>query len=105
MNNTDKYYWIIDHPKLCSDYVAQAIIELSPQMVDPVTKEINLKDSSKNTEQNWWVEVSSANPTYNPEDPTDHYTSHDWRLDTGGITAEEAMDNLYKLVLKHYGNY
>ncbi|CAH9011911.1 conserved hypothetical protein [Vibrio phage 249E41-1] len=105
MNNVDKYYWIVDHPKLCSTYIAQASIELTPQMVNPVTKEIDLDSPSNNTEQNWWVEVSSANKDYNPNDPTDHPSCHDWNLDTGGTTAEEAIDKLYELVLKHYGDY
>lgn len=47
MNNVDKYYWIIDHPKLCSTYRLQESIVLTPQMVNPVTKEIDLDNHDK----------------------------------------------------------
>lgn len=104
MNNVDKYYWIINHPKLCKGVIGQASIELSPQMVNPVTNEI---DSNKalNTKQEWGVEVSEGNEYYDPDDKYSCRTAHDWGLDTGGDTAEEAIDNLYELVLSKHGEY
>lgn len=104
MNNVDKYYWIINHPKLHKGVIGQASIELSPQMVNPVTNEV---DSNKalNTKQEWWVEVSEGNEYYDPEDKYSCRTAHDWDLDTGGDTAEEAIANLYELVLSRHGEY
>lgn len=107
MNNVDKYYWIIDHPRLTSKYVYQASIELTPHMVNPLTNCIDLKNTRLNTKQRWWVEVSSANQDYDgtADDVMDLRYCHDWELDTGGDTAEEAIDNLYELVIKVYGKY
>jgi len=98
MNHVDKYYWIIDHPEL-GDKSSQSSIELTPHKVNPLNETIE-DDISLNTEYRWWVEVTS------PEfDGNDWEYIHHWNLDTGGKTAEEAIDKVYDLVLKHYGNY
>lgn len=99
MNVSDKFFWIINHPKLTCDGKRQADIELTPQMVNPITKEID-SFVQLNTKLEWWVEVT-------------HYEMHDgmlgqchdWDLDTGGNTAEEAIENCYSLVLKKFGAY
>ncbi len=105
MNNVDKYYWIINHPKLTSKNCFQAEIELTPHMVNPANDTIE-DDKSLNTKQQWWVELSGYNEFHDDEIlPFDATHSHYWEMDTGGDTAEEAVDNLYDAVLRVYGDY
>lgn len=109
MNNVDKYYWIIDHPKLSNKkYGTQPTIELTPHMVNPFNDTIE-EDQSLNTKQQWWVEVNVANSYFDPKavfpDDKSFERSHDWELDCGGNTAEEAVDKLYELVVNKYGDY
>lgn len=108
MNNVEKYYWIIDHPKLSNKYGTQPTIELTPHMVNPLNDTIE-QDRNLNTKQQWWVEVNVANPDFEPDavfpDDKSFKHSHDWELDCGGDTAEEAIDTLHSLVIEHYGDY
>lgn len=101
MNHVDKYYWIIDHPKWAD--LGQATIELTPQMVNPENETIETKDTRRhlNTANRWWVEVMY--PELHEGEVV--HSCHDWKLDTGGDSAESAIDSLYELVLKHYGDY
>lgn len=99
MNHVDKYYWIINHPKLTLGR-GQAQIELTPHMVNPITGAID-PDDHLNTKFEWWVELSSVGCG----DNGGHEMYHEWELDCGGDTAEEAIDNLYNLVLVKYGDY
>jgi hypothetical protein len=96
MNHVDKYYWVVDHPKLGG--TAQAVIEMNPQQVNPENNEISLDHPELNTKFEWWVEVLVW-------DEDSRSRCHDWEVDTGGDTAEEAIHNLYDLVLKTYGGY
>lgn len=98
MNVSDKYFWIIDHENIGAPY-SQGSIELTPQMVNPETKEIDLEDPSKNTKLEWWIEFSKLDSVY------DDIATHYWDLDCGGDTAEEAIDNLCNLVKEKYGDY
>lgn len=99
MNHVQKYYWIIDHPKL-TKYGGQAVIELTPHIVNPVNETIEL-DDNLNTACRWWVELS-----YEGEDfQEDGCLIHDWDCDTGGATAEEAIENLHTLVKNKFGDY
>ena len=100
MDHVEKYYWIIDHPKLGHKH-SQATIELTPHKVNPVNETIE-EDTSLNTAYRWWVETLVEDID---EDTGEWYSEHLWCLDTGGETAEEAVDNLYELVLKEYGDY
>ncbi|AGH32218.1 hypothetical protein VPHG_00154 [Vibrio phage 11895-B1] len=108
MNTADKYYWITDHPALNNEWGSVVTIEMTPHMVNPET---NMIDTTLelNTKLQWWIEVMVANKNFNPdvvfphEDSFEH--SHDWNLDCGGDTAEEAIDTLYFLVLHNYGDY
>lgn len=104
MNFVDKYYWIINHPKITSRYKPQASIDLYPQMVNPTNNTVE-KDISLNTKPEWWVELSMANPEYDPSNQDTLTTMHDWRLDCGGDTSEEAIEKLYDNVLGYYGDY
>ena len=107
-NTVDKYYWIIDHPKLTNKYGTQPTIEMTTHMVNPVDCVIST-DGSRNTKLEWWIECNVANEDFNPSAEFPDFESfrryHDTILDCGGNTAEEAIDNLYNLVIKHYGDY
>ncbi|AUR93510.1 hypothetical protein NVP1187O_197 [Vibrio phage 1.187.O._10N.286.49.F1] len=98
MNHVDKYYWIIDHPKLTKGR-GQAEIELTPHMVNP-ENEIIEGDITLNTAFRWWVEVTQT-VLYEGE----YIKAHDWDLDCGGETAEDAVETLYGTVLQKYGDY
>ncbi len=100
MNICDKYYWITAHPA----YVpmgAEACIEVTPHMVCPETRRIeNL--NFLNTKLEFWVELMT--PFFDEE--TKIWTlAHDWELDCGGDSWEEAIEALYQKVLKHHGDY
>ncbi len=96
MDHVDKYYWVINHPKLGGS--TQAIIELQPQKVNPVSDEIDLDHPELNTKFEWWVELSVW-------DAYERTNWHDWVFDCGGATAEEAVDTLYRKVLTAHGDY
>lgn len=100
MDHVEKYYWIIDHPKLGHEY-AQATIELTPHKVNPYNETIE-DDATLNTAYRWWVETCVEDKD---EDTGNWDSEHLWCLDTGGKTADEAIENLYKLVLENYGDY
>ncbi len=97
MNTTEKYYWCIDHEKIGKAWV-EGSIELTPHMVNSVTGAIE-DDKSLNTHLRWWVEYHKTD-----EGENDEFT-HFYKLDCGGDTAEEAIDKLYELILKEYGDY
>lgn len=99
MNHVDKYYWIIDHPKLTKGR-GQAEIELTPHMVNP-ENEIIEGDITLNTVFRWWVEVSTV--SYGDYGGVEMI--HDWGLDCGGETAENTIETLYDIVLQKYGDY
>lgn len=62
--------------------------------VNPKTNAID-DDASKNTKVRFWLEHGG----YDKECGS---TTHDYDLDCGGDTFEEAIINLAKLVKKHY---
>lgn len=87
----DKYWWINNHPKFNSG----CWIEITPHMVNPDSLEVS-DFEEENTLLRLWVECGG----YDEEG-----SFHDWRLDCGGNTWEEAVSSLYELVLKEYGEY
>jgi len=97
MNISEKYFWIINHPDLSK--WGQAVIELTPHMVNPENNTIE-EDEKLNTKLEWWVELNRQDFS---EDQ--FYTFHDYEFDCGGDTAEEAIEALYKIVLEICGNY
>lgn len=102
MNICDKYWWIFQHTKLQGPEYGQVWIEIIPNMVDPVTLTIE-DDTSRNTKLQFWVECGGT--CMPDEDNTHANTFHDWNLDCGGDTWEGAVEALYALVKKHYGEY
>lgn len=102
-NTAEKWDFIVNHPELCNEIGSSPIIESIPVMVNPDTGTIELEN---NTKLEWWIEVMVCDPTFNPiEDPSHLEHFHDYRLDCGGSTMEEAVSELYKLVIKYYGDY
>lgn len=56
MDHVEKYYWIIDHPKLGHEH-CQSLIELTPHRLNPVNNTIE-EDIILNTKYQWWVELT-----------------------------------------------
>ena len=95
----DKYYWIMDHPlKRVSDiYFGQNEIDIQPQLVNPVTNEVDM-DDSLNTKVEFWVEFSYF-------DVECEANAHDIEFDCGGDSYEEAVEALFQLVYNKFGDY
>ncbi len=96
----DAWWWVANHPKLEYDNCMEPHIDLSPHLVDPVTRCVE-DDHSRNTHVEWWIECGA----YVDDEHHGLMASHDCNLDCGGDTVEEAFINLKKLVLEHYGDY
>lgn len=99
-NAADAYWWVYNHPKMELHGCMHPWIELTPHMVHPITKHIEDNDF-KNTELNWWVECGP----YVEDEEHGIMSSHDWELDCGGCTAEEAVWKLAQLVYEKYGDH
>ena len=93
-NAADAWWWVYQHT-----FADVHEIEIIPNLVDPVTRRIE-EDPSRNTFVEWWIEVFF----YEWDDPK-HDSCHDWDLDCGGDTAEEAIYNLAQLVYDKYGEH
>lgn len=103
MNTYEKYWRIIEHPAFINDAFERVTIEIEPHMICPSTNRIeNYKPL--NTKLQYWVELMV--PYYEENSISKQWVvSHDWELDCGGFTYEEAIDELYDLVIKKYGDY
>lgn len=102
-NHVDAYYWVMNHPALCEPngtFSGQVEIEIVPTMVNPDTKEYD-EDEERNTEFAWWIEVNHPCVI----EGCGVVSAHNWELDCGGTTPEEAIMVLYKNVLEKYGDY
>lgn len=94
MDHTDKYKWIIYHPKF-TKFGTDGVIKLTPH------KKVLLdKKGVQNTTFLWYVEM-----LYEKEIEYEIILYHDYMLDCGGKTAEEAINNLYNLIITEYGKY
>lgn len=115
MNTAEKYWWVYNHPKLNQFDGWSPWIDVEPHMVCKETNRVE-DDRSKNTTLQLWIEVmyyvvdemvvdqSEITKNFIPMRNNMTYC-HDWQLDCGGFTFEEAIDDLYELVLEHYGDY
>ena len=101
MDYVEKYWRIIEHPKL-NRVGPQPIIDIEPHKVNPLTNAID-PDTKLNTQFQFWVEFM-YNDGSDPFIP-DHKRGHDWNFDCGGNTYEEAISTLYDLVIKKFGDY
>lgn len=101
MNTTEKYWWVYHHPQFNKYAAGSVVIELTPHMVNPCTNRIDYT-GELNTKQQWWVELMHED-YLGAEDG--YQCVHDWKLDCGGDTIDEVIDELYNLTLKEYGDY
>lgn len=105
-------------------------LDISVQLVNPITRRIE-DDEDRNTHTEVWLEsgpiedirtcniccgtgfeedINDRNATLIPCFACSHHRdtgipSHDYDLDCGGDTFEEAIMKLAKLVFQHYGDY
>lgn len=100
MNICDKYYWITNHPAYVP-FGRDAIIEITPHMVCPETNRVE-RIKSVNTKLQFWVELMV--PNYDEQSEMENH-AHEWKLDCGGDSWEEAVEALYQGVLAAYGDY
>lgn len=101
MNTCEKYWWVLEHPAFINKDGQTVIVEIEPHMVCPMTNRIESYEPL-NTKLQLWIEVMIP---YKEENETIYTQAHDWELDCGGFTYEEAIDNLYKSVKEKYGDY
>lgn len=101
MNTFDKYWFCKRHPKFINPDFVEVEILIDPHMVCKQTKRIE-DYKPLNTEIQYWVEFC---PPWYDEDIKKWIRSHDMECDCGGWTYDEAIDNLYNLVLEKYGDY
>lgn len=101
MTTSEKYWWILAHPKFINKDMVPARIDIEPHDVCPMTNRIE-DFKALNTKTQFWVEFLS--PMYIEQDD-EWVQAHDYQLDCGGDTYEEAIDKLYKNVLNTYGDY
>jgi len=112
----NKYYWILNHPldRDMGDVKVKAWahfrgneIEVSPQLVSPITKTV-VADAAKNTEVAFWIEfnyydrVSEEDRGWFNEDIV---SFHDWEMDCGAETYEGAIELLFNMIYDKYGDY
>ena len=82
----EAFEYLAHHPR--GRFIAALDIDVA--MVNPVTREID-RDPAKNTQLEVWIETG-------PD-----VGLHDWMLDCGGVSFEEAIIKLADLVEKYYG--
>lgn len=116
----DAWWWLQNHPA----FYRQAFwargqdepgffsgLDISVQKVNPLTGRID-DNKALNTQVEFWLENGPWMRTDDPANgiPEDmlgdgEIHSHDINLDCGGLTYEEALLNMAKLVREHYGDY
>ena len=101
MTTSEKYWWILEHPKFINRDMVPPRIEIEPHDVCPSTNRIE-QFHALNTKTQLWVEFMS--PMY-VESDDEWVQAHDYELDCGGDSYDEAIDELYKNVLSTYGDY
>lgn len=95
-NAHDAYWWIMRHKNFRGIEYVSPWIDISPHKVNPETKTVE-DDTSLNTEVEWWIEGGG-----HTLDDGQMVSCHDWDLDTGGSTPEEAIINFAKKVYEKY---
>ena len=96
----DAIHFLIRHPMF--DGMFWEALDIDVVKVDPRTNSIN-DDSSKNTKTEVWLEAGGHIPELDSPRSGRHAFYHDYTLDCGGDTFEEAIIKLADLVLKNYG--
>lgn len=103
-NISDVQEWLMDHPSFMDDKgftLFPQCLDWQFVMVNPLNQTIET-DESLNTKVRCWLECGAT--WYDP-DLEEWRPTHDYKLDTGADTFEEALANLAKLVYKNYGSY
>lgn len=107
-NACDAYWWIYDHPKLVYKGYVHPTIEITPHMVNPCLGEegeVDLENPENNIRLRFWVELMYHENMQITDDLWEEASCHDWELDCGGWSWEEAVFNLAQLVLDKYGEH
>jgi len=100
LNNAAEAYWfVMNHPKLLYKECIDPWFEITPHMVNE--KGFVSENEEENTILEWWIECG-------PYVDDKHFgliPFHDYELDCGGRTAEDAVMKLAILVKEKYGDY
>ena len=90
----NEWWWLLENHEWA---IPNLYIEIAK--VDPETRRIE-DDQSRNTKIEFWLEGGP----FVKDDDVGVIKSHDYELDCGGDTFEEAIIKYAALVRKHYGN-
>ncbi|HCQ0858543.1 TPA: hypothetical protein OGU99_000469 [Escherichia coli] len=101
MTTSQKYWWILGHPEFINKDYVDARIDVEPHDVCPITNRIE-DYPALNTKTQYWIEMLTP---FFDEDEGKFVRGHEYELDCGGDTYEEAIDNLYTKILEKYGDY
>lgn len=98
-NTYDAFWFIQDHPYWEEDGKQGVCIDVMLARINPETRRVEDggEDNPLNTRQEVWLECGE----YNKEGEA----CHDWELDCGGATYEEAIIKLAYLVQENYGDW
>jgi hypothetical protein len=107
----DAFWWLFEHPlfkykgKLTRSCFPDSL-NITTQKVNPETRRIE-DDKSLNTHVEIWIEVTSYEEGSKDDFLYDEWRGipcHDWELDCGGDTFEDAIVELARLVKEKYGD-
>lgn len=105
INACDAYWWVYNHPKMLWKECSPPNIDITPHMVCPETNRIE-DDPTLNTKMQFWVECGAyVDCDMYGDGVITVIPSHDWELDCGGWTWDEAVLNLAQLILERHGDY
>jgi len=111
----EAWWWLHDHPAFYRQYRGSwpqeegffANLDMTVQKVNPLTGSID-DNKALNTQVEIWLENGPWELVENPEFDiygTGEMASHDIDLDCGGLSCEEAILEMAKLVRQKYGDY
>lgn len=87
-----------EHARYLIDDQGMDLVEIGPHRVNPDDRRVS-EDKALNTRLEWWAESGEWGWS---DDPVNRY--HNYKLDCGGATYEEAVIAMARKVWKHYGN-
>ena len=93
-NFFDAFHFLDEHP-IFQGRFQYGCCDIMVMKVNPNTKEVD-DNRELNTETNVWLEAGPYE---------DGHTVHDWEIDCGGDTYEEAIIELANNVFNKYGGY
>lgn len=102
-NAHEAYWFVMNHPKLIYQGCIDPWIEITPHLVNG---DGYISDNqAENVNIAWWIECGPYVDDEHEIAKSGMIASHDWDLDCGGATADEAMMELARLVFEKYGGY